>query len=176
MPTPHADGDLMEITGNAETIVRYQKQDFERKEYKYLKVSVMGNQVKNFSYCCLYFLITMIIIFFFPIFLICTDCCRTKIYQLFNLDLNVYEAIGRIISDVRPQELYLVIQDNYFNETKCAAIGRALETADVHKFEFVNTAQGFNVYGHNYADFPLYAQQWKDMVAHTRIRWASKAL
>ena len=94
--------------------------------FPYLKINVMGTQVKDFNYGLLYFLITIIVLFFFPIFFLCADCCKKKIYTLFNIDLTVYEAMGRLIADMRPNEVYIVVQDNFFNEAKCNAIARGL--------------------------------------------------
>lgn len=62
----------------------------------------MGSQTKDFSYGCLYFLIGMIVLFFFPIFFLCSDCCKRRIYTLFNINLDVYEAIGTIIAEMKP--------------------------------------------------------------------------
>jgi hypothetical protein len=98
----------------------------ERREYKYLKVNVIGSCVTSFSYGCFYFLIATIVIFFFPVFLLCADCCKRKIYNLFKVDIEVYEAIGKMIAQMRPSECYIVVQDTYFNEAKCNVIARGL--------------------------------------------------
>ena len=118
----------------------------------------------------------MIVMFFFPLFLWFSDCCRRRIQRLFTLDLNVYETIGEIIADLKPKECYIVVEDNYFNETKCNAITKGLEMSYTSKFEFVNTSEGINTFGHNYSDFPLYAKQWKNIVPEARIKWNRKSV
>ena len=113
--TPEVDEDIFEISGNGFSILKYRKSDINRKEYKYLKVNVMGNQTKNFSYAYLYFLISMIVLFLFPLVFAFMDCCKRRISRLFTIDLAVYEAIGDIIGEMKPREVYLVVQDNFFN-------------------------------------------------------------
>ena len=173
---PGEDTEVLQLSGTPQTILKYKKMQMDRGTYNYLKINIMGNQVKSFNYGCLYFFIAMISLFLFPIFLICTDCCRRKIEKLFNIDLGVYDAIGAIIAELKPKEVYIVVQDNYFNETKCSAITKGLEVSHINKFQFVNTALGINSYGHNYSDFELYARQWKDMIPWVRARWAKKGV
>ena len=53
---------------------------------------------------------------------------------MFNIDLSVYDAIGSIIANLKPKEVYIVVEDSYFNETKCSAISRGLEVSHISKF------------------------------------------
>ena len=74
----NVDSEVLQLSGTAQSILKYKNVQFNG-QYKYLKINVMGNQVKSFSYGCLYFLIFMIGLLLFPIFLACTHCCRRKI-------------------------------------------------------------------------------------------------
>lgn len=124
---PEANEDLLEISGNSYSILKYKVNRLELQNIKYLKINVIGTQINSFGYGCLYFLIAMSILFFFPMFLFCTDCCRRRIQRMFNVDLNVYQHISAIIAELKPKEFYFVVQDNFFNETKCNTITRGLE-------------------------------------------------
>jgi len=92
--TPSEGKDVFEITGNSYSILKYRRHEFDSTAYKYLKITVIGNQTKNFSYGCLYFFIGMIVLFLFPLFFLFTDCLKRKIQRLYSIDLNVYETIG----------------------------------------------------------------------------------
>lgn len=136
----------------------------------------MGSQVTGFSYGCLYVMIGLIVLLFFPIFFLCSDCCKKRIYNLFNINLNVYEAMGKIIQNIRPTECFIVIQDNFFNEAKCNAIAKGLQKSYAIKFELVNISTGLNAYGHNYSDFCIYARQLKSIVRKTKCRWGNMSI
>lgn len=86
-----------------------------RGDYKYLKLNVSGAGVQSFRYCLFYWLISLTILFFFPIFLFASDCIKRRMYTLFNINEDVYEAMGNIINTINPTECYIVIEDNYFS-------------------------------------------------------------
>ena len=85
--------------------------------------------------------------------------------------------MGRLIADMRPREVYIVVQDNYFNEAKCNAIARGIESSqNTTKIEFINISAGLNTYGHNYSDFGIYTRQLKEIVRHAQCRWGAHSL
>lgn len=128
------ESDIYEISGNSYTIIEHHKRIYDGKQYKYLKINIIGSCTKSFSYGCFYFLIATVILFFFPVFLFCCDCCKRKLYNLFNVKHEAYEAVSQILAQARPSHFYLVIQDNFFNEAKCNAIGRGLEQSHTEYF------------------------------------------
>jgi hypothetical protein len=110
-----------------------------------LKINVSGAGVQSFGYCLFYWLIALTILFFFPIFLFASDCVKSRLYMLFNINLEVYEAIGNIIKTINPRECYIVVQDNYFCDSKSNILLAALQLTENEKFEFVNITNGVNV-------------------------------
>lgn len=88
---------VLEISGNSQTILETWRRGVNRGDYKYLKINVSGAGVQSFSYCLFYWLIALSTLFFFPIFLFGSDCIKRRLYMLFNINHNVYEAIGGII-------------------------------------------------------------------------------
>lgn len=124
---------VLEVSGNSQTILNYYRKGVEKGDYKYLKINVSGAGVHSFGYCCFYTIITMTILFFFPLFLFCADCVKRKIYVLFNINWEVYDAIGEIIAAVDPTECYIVVEDNYFNEDKARRIHQGIERTNLQK-------------------------------------------
>jgi hypothetical protein len=78
---------VLEISGNSSTILAQYRKGIARGDYRYLKINVSGSGIQSFSYCLFYTILTLTILFFFPLFLFFSDCIKRRLYMLFNINL-----------------------------------------------------------------------------------------
>jgi hypothetical protein len=136
---------LLEISGNSQTILNQWQKGMERGDYKYLKINVSGAGVQSFGSCLFYTILALTVLFFFPVFILASNCIKRRLYMLFRINLDVYKAIASIITTINPRECYVVIQDNFFNQAKSNLLLEALQRTEVNKFELVNIAKGLDL-------------------------------
>lgn len=88
--------------------------------------------------------------------------------------MSGYEGAAQIILNSRADDVYLMVQDNLFNESKSQVLIKALERSAVRNFVFNNVAVGFNSDGSNFSDFDIYMRPIKSLGMRSDISWASK--
>lgn len=72
--------------------------------------------------CCLYSTIISGSILVFPLFFFCCDWWKRKVNVLYNVENQGYDALTELIKVCEAEELYLMIQDNFFNRSKAEVI------------------------------------------------------
>ena len=113
-------------------------------------------------------------IFLFPLFFICCDWWKKIINKLYSVEMSGYEGAAQLILNSRADDVYLMVQDNLFNESKAQVLIKALERSAVRNFVFNNVAVGFNSDGYNFSDFDIYMRPIKSLGMRSDISWASK--
>jgi hypothetical protein len=113
-------------------------------------------------------------IFLFPLFFICCDWWKKIINKLYSVEMSGYEGAAQLILNSRADDVYLMVQDNLFNESKAQVLIKALERSAVRNFVFNNVAVGFNSDGSNFSDFDIYMRPIKSLGMRSDISWASK--
>lgn len=126
--------EVLELSGNAQSMARYRGRQYERGRYRYLKFNVMGTGVHSFDYCVFYALLVTGVLFLFPLLLLCSHRFRTKLFKLVGVGQEVYEAMGEVVGAVDPEEVYVVVEDNFFDEAKAYALAQALNRTRTRKF------------------------------------------
>jgi len=89
---------------------------------KSLRINITGTQVKNMDTCCLYSTIISGSILVLPLFFFCCDWWKRKVNVLYNVENQGYDALTELIKGCEAEELYLMIQDNFFNRSKAEVI------------------------------------------------------
>jgi hypothetical protein len=145
----------------------------ELSRYRSLRINVSGTMVKNNSLCCYWNTIIWGSIFLFPLFFICCDWWKRIVNRIFEVNVEGYEGVARMILNSRAEDVYIMVQDNLFNAVKAQILIRALERSAVRNLVFTNLAVGFNAEGHNYSDFEVYMKQIKGMHMKSDISWAN---
>ena len=114
-------------------------------KYKSLKIHLIGLPTKGYNQCCFWTTIFFGRILIFPLTFICCDWWKKLVQKSFAVDVSGYEAMAELLKKSRADDVYLMVQDNFFNEYKAKIIISALRDSSVKNFVFSNTAMEFNI-------------------------------
>jgi hypothetical protein len=82
-----------------------------------------------------------------------------------------------LIEKNKAEEVYLQIQDNFFNRNKAEALIEGLsKIGRVNNFVFRNVASAFDSEGSNYSDFDEYMRPFKKVIKRTDIIWGGQVV
>ena len=73
-------------------------------------------------------------------------------------------------------EMYLTIQDNFFNQRKAEILTEALKTSGIKNLVFFNSTQGFDVKDRNFTYFGEYMKPLKQVVKNSDISWSTQVV
>lgn len=143
---------------------------------KSLRINITGSQIKNVDSCCFYTTIVAGGIVVFPLFFLCCDWWKRKVNKLYNVDNQGYDALTELIRKCQAYELYLMVEDNFFNRSKAEVIIESLQGSSVRNFVFSNVAGGFDADNRNYSSFTQYMRPIKSSLIRSDVSWGSKAV
>ena len=87
-----------------------------------IRVNLTGTLIKGNNICCFWWTVILGSIFLFPLFLICTNWWKRKVNRIYNVENSGYDALFNLIKNSSADELYLMVQDNYFNRSKAESL------------------------------------------------------
>lgn len=107
-------------------------------------INVTGSQIQAMNNCSLMCTIIWGSIIILPLFFMCCDWWKRCTYPAFNIDINLYLALSRILKAPNIRNLTLTITDNNFNNAKARVIYNSLTESRVKGFTFVNMAGNYD--------------------------------
>ena len=143
-------------------------------QIKSLRINITGAIIQPFNLCLWVWTIVLGSIFLFPLFFICCNWWKRKTFQTFTVDPSGYQGVAELIQFSGAQEIYLTVQDNFFNQSKAHILLEAVSRSRIQNFSFVNVAQNFDADGHNYSDFDIYMRPLIQYVKYAEISWGRK--
>lgn len=120
-----------------------------------------GTMIKTNDLCCFWNTIIWGSIFLFPLFFICCDWWKRRVNKLYTVEHAGYDGISELIQNSRADDVYIMVQDNLFDQNKAESIKNALKRSNVKNFVFNNVALGFDAQGNNYSHFDKYMRPIK---------------
>lgn len=147
----------------------------DEKKYQSMRINLTGTLVQPNNMCCFWWTIVLGSIFLFPFFFICCDWWKKKVNRLYNVENSGYDGLIKIMDKVQAEEVYILVQDNFFNRNKGEALIEALERRNcIKNLIFKNIAGPFDTDGSNYSDFPTYMKPIKTVTFRSDISWGHK--
>ena len=144
--------------------------------YTSIRVNLTGTLVKGNNMCCCWWTIIVGSILIFPLFFMCCNWWKKKINWAYNVENSGYDALLCLIKNSSADELYLMVQDNFFNRSKAEALQEVIQHSKIRNLVFNNTAMGYDADGSNYSDFDQYMRPLKSSVLRSDITWSSKVV
>ena len=141
---------------------------------KSLRINMSGSMIQTFNICCWIWTIVMGSLFIFPLFFVCCNWWKKRALQTVVIDPYGYEGLAALIQYSGASEIYLTIQDNYFDINKAHTLINAISRSRIQNFSMVNIATGFDVTGSNYTDFNQYMLPIYQYIKFGEITWGRK--
>jgi hypothetical protein len=160
------EGTPEEIVIQVENLILSQNLD----QYEALRVSVKGTLIQPKNYCCEIWTIIMGSMILFPIFALCTDCYKQKVWKIQEVKEEVYRGISRLLKMGSFSELYIYTEDNLLNAEKVEHLREGVR-GKVKNLLLINKVRGFNVLGNNYDQATESFKTLLRDVVHAECRW-----
>lgn len=94
--------------------------------------------------------------------------------KLYNVENSGYDAVVDLVRHSAADELYLMLQDNFFNRSKSEVLLETLQSSKIKNLVINNVAGGFDADGSNFSNFEEYMKPFKSAIPRSDISWATK--
>lgn len=105
---------------------------------------MIGSQIQAMNTCSLMCTIIWGSLLIFPLCFMCMDWWKRCTYAAFQIDINLYLALTKLLKAPNIRNLTLTVTDNNFNNAKARVLFNGLTESRVKGFTFVNAAGNYD--------------------------------